>query len=377
MKKININIFFVLITAILISLFFVNPSLAQVKISTKEDVSFKAKVIEVVEEQSKTSESGREIIQQRLKLKGLEEPFLNKEIIFNGLDNLEVLNSKVYSEGDKVLMIASYGYEGEEFFYILDYVRSTSLWYLLGIFLLLLIVVGRFRGFRSVISLALSFVVIISFIIPQILQGSNPLFVTIIGSIFILLLVIYLTEGFKAKSHLAVLSIFVSLLVTIFLSAAFVSLSKLSGAASEEVLFLFNFQDSVINLKGLLLAGIIIGALGALDDIVISQISTCEELSKANSNLSYKELFKRTYNVGVSHIASMTNTLFLAYAGASLPLLILFASGQSVFSSWQQTINTELVATEIIRTLAGSIGIILSVPVATALAAWHYSKKNR
>ncbi|MCF7819950.1 MAG: YibE/F family protein [Candidatus Pacebacteria bacterium] len=372
--KIKLKRLIYLVLISFLSLSIVSPLQAETE---NQDISFKAKVLEVVEEDRKTLAGGREVIQQKLKLKGLEEPFLNEEIIFNGIGDLDVLNTKVYKEGDKLLMVVSYGPEGEEFFYVLDYVRSNSLWYLAIIFLFLLVIIGRFRGFRSFLSLALSFLVITNFIIPQILKGSNPLLITIIGSIFILLVVIYLTEGFKAKSHLAVTSILASLLFAIFISALFVNLAKLTGAASEEVLFLFNFQDTVINLKGLLLAGIIIGALGALDDIVISQIATCEELAKANKDLSYKELFTRTYNVGISHIASMTNTLFLAYAGASLPLLILFVSGQTVLGNWQQVINTELVATEIVRTLAGSIGIVLSVPIATALAAWYYSKKNK
>lgn len=356
---------------------FVSFTKAEENLEDREDLSFKAIVLEVLEQEEKTLDSGREITQQKLKLQGLEEPFLDKEIIFNGINNLDVLNTKLYKKGDKLFMVSSIGPSGEEIFYILDYVRTSSLWSLLIIFIVLLVIIGRFTGFRSFLSLALSFLVIVKFIIPQILHGSSPLLITIIGSIIILLIVIYLTEGFKPRSHLAVASIFSSLIITVFLSTLFVNLAKLSGAASEDVLFLFNFQGEMINLKGLLLAGIIIGTLGALDDIVISQIATCREIAKANRSLSYKELFKRTYKVGISHIASMTNTLFLAYAGVSLPLLILFASGQGVLSSWQQAINTELVATEIIRTLTGSIGIIMSVPIATALAAWYYSKKNK
>ncbi|MFH1661739.1 MAG: YibE/F family protein [Candidatus Falkowbacteria bacterium] len=161
------------------------------------------------------------------------------------------------------------------------------------------------------------------------------------------------------------------------MSYAFVSLAKLTGAASEEVLFLLNIPGAQINLQGLLLAGIIIGSLGVLDDVVISQVSTTEQISHANHSLSKAEVFKKSYKVGVSHIASMTNTLFMAYAGASLPILILFVSGESAFANWGQAVNTELIAQEIIRTLAGSIGLIMSVPIATFLASWKFGGKSK
>ena len=156
----------------------------------------------------------------------------------------------------------------------------------------------------------------------------------------------------------------------------FICLSKLTGITSEEVSYLATIGATTVNFKGLVLAGIIIGALGVLDDVVISQITTVEQLAGADNNISKRELFKRAYKVGVSHISSMTNTLFLAYAGASLPLLILFVSGQSVFTGWLQVINNEAIATEIVRTIVGSIGLILSVPIATYLAVNAFSKKH-
>jgi uncharacterized membrane protein len=131
-----------------------------------------------------------------------------------------------------------------------------------------------------------------------------------------------------------------------------------------------------INFQGLLLAGIIIGFLGVLDDVVISQVAAVEQLSKTDNSLNRKGLFGRAYQIGVSHVSSMANTLFLAYAGVSLPLLILFISGQSAFTGWGQIINNEMVATEIVRTLAGSIGLILAVPISTFIAAWWYGRNK-
>ena len=340
----------------------------------RKDEIFKAKVIEIVAQKQKISPEGKINLQQDLKLVGLEGKFKNKEIKFNGIGELDVLNKQIYQIGDKVIMAASYDADNKATYYIVDYARIGKLWFLAGLFLFTLLVVGRIKGLRSAIALGLTFIIIIKYIIPQILSGANPLFVTLLGSFLILLAIIYTTEGFCPRSHIAIISILISLCITILLAQFFVSLTRLTGAANEEILFLFNIKGAAINLRGLLLAGIIIGTLGVLDDVVISQTATAEEIAKTDAYLNAKEIFKKTYNVGVSHIASMTNTLFLAYAGMSLPLLILFVSGQSAFASWPQALNTELIATEIVRALGGSIGLILSVPITTLIAARWFSK---
>ncbi len=357
---------------------FILPLSCLAQTAVNQDKIFKAEVIDIIQEEKTALPDGSKITRQHLKLKGLEGEFENREIEFNGLGDIEVLNQKVYQEGDRVLVAASFtGEDSEPHFYIMDYVRTDKLWLLTALFLAVLLLVGRGKGLRSLIALALTFVIIIKYIIPQILAGANPLLVTVLGSLAILIIIIYLTEGFKSHSHLSVASIFVSLLLTIILSFVFVNLAKLTGGGSDEALFLLNIEGLQINLQGLLLAGIIIGALGVLDDVVISQVVATKEIHTANPNLPLKQLFQKSYRVGTSHIASMTNTLFLAYAGVSLPLLILFASGNTAFSSWQQAVNTELIATEIVRTLAGSIGLILSVPLATLISAWWFTKKNQ
>jgi uncharacterized membrane protein len=285
-----------------------------------------------------------------------------------------VVKSNKYKSGDKVLVAATPDDQGNTHYYITDFVRSSALYWLAGLFVLAILAVGRGKGLRSLVSLALTFAVIVGFIIPQILSGSNPVLITVIGSAVILLMIIYITEGINKKSHIAVASIFISLVFSVFLSYFFVEAAKLSGLGSEDAFSLVNIGGQAVNFKGLLLAGIIIGLLGVLDDVVISQVSTVEEIKKAKPEASPKELFRKSYRVGVSHISSMTNTLFLAYAGASITLLILFASGESAFSSWTQIINNEQIATEIVRTLAGSIGLIFSVPIATFLAVKAFSR---
>ena len=344
--------------------------------STDVDKTFKAKVVEVTAEQAVSLPDGTSGTQQDLKLSGLEGLFKNKEILIKGIGDQEANSNNTYLAGDEVLVTASKDEQGNDKYYITDYVRTRSLLWLFLIFVVSLLVIGRWKGLRSIISLVLTFWVMIKYIVPQILDGADPIIVTIIGSLAILVAIIYLTEGLNMNANICVASIFISLVLTVILSWFFVHLARLSGMGNEEASFIMNLGAAKLNLQGILLAGIIIGTLGVLDDVVISQVVSVSELDQANASLTRKEIFKKANNVGVAHISSMTNTLFLAYAGASLPLMILFVSGQSAFASWDIAINNELLATEIVRSLAGSIGLVLAVPISTILAViWVKRKK--
>jgi len=345
-------------------------------VEQKNDIVFKAEVIEIIKEETTTLSDNTLARQQNIKLRGLEDEFKGAEVFFYGIGGFDTIKKNIYHVGDKVQVLQSINDKNEKQYFIVDYVRGGSLLWLFVIFLISLFIVGGWKGFRSVIALLGTFLVIVEYLIPQILAGANPILTTLLGSFVILLLIIYITEGFKNKSHIAVISILLSLLLTISLSWTFVWLAKLSGLSSEESGFLIGIGQSAINFQGLLLAGIIVGTLGVLDDVVISQIATVEQLISANKFLTGKEIFKKAYEVGVSHISSMTNTLFLAYAGASMPLLVLFGSGKSAFSTWEQLIENEQIATEIVRTLSGTIGLILAVPISTALAVWWFKYKK-
>lgn len=355
---------------------FVFGKMSYAKEPEKIDQVFKARVIGVMEQVKTDLPDGGSTEQQKIKLKGLEGEMNGVEFIFNGIGAYDVVGKNLYQKGDTVLAVKSVDDKGNKNFYITDFVRTNALVYLLTLFLLVILSIGRMKGFRSLLSLSFSFLMIVKFIIPQILNGTNPILVTIFGSLSILLVMVYLTEGFKKSSHIAIISIFLSLVLTVFISWLFVTLTKLSGVSSEEISFLAIIGKEAVDFKGLLIAGIIIGALGVLDDVVMSQIAIVEELLKIDAYQQKRTLFKRAYNVGITHISSMSNTLFLAYAGASLPLLFLFLSGNSAFSSFGQIVNNEAIATEIVRTLAGSIGLILSVPIATGLAVWLLPKKG-
>lgn len=254
---------------------------------------------------------------------------------------------------------------------ITDYVRRPSLYLLISIFLILATVIAGKWGINSIIGMSYSFYVIFKFILPLIIKGYNPVVVAIIGSIFIIPVTFGLSHGINRKTINAMVGTIISMIIVGILSVIFVNIAKLTGFSAEEASFLQYQLGGLINMKGILLAGIIISTLGVMDDITVSQSSIVEELRLANPKLSKKELFIRSMRVGKDHISSMVNTLVLVYAGASLPLLLLFVNNPHPFS---EIINYEIIADEIVRTMVGSIGLILAVPITTYIAV-QTSKK--
>ncbi len=339
------------------------------------DVSvFKAEVIEILEQVEDTADDGTIFIRQKLKLRGLEKEWKNKEIIYDN-SNYDLLSASKYKVGSKVLVNYSPSEGGEDNFYIVDYVRQNSLYWLILIFALVVVLVGRLKGLRALVVLFLTFLIILKFIVPQILVGGDPLLIAIIGSLFILLLSIYITEGLNRASTISIIAILIALIITGLLSILFTEMAKLNGFVSEDVMFLVGMTGSVINVKGLFLAGIIIGSLGVLDDIVIAQVSLVKELKASTLRLTNGEIYKKSMKVGISHLSSMVNTLFLAYAGVALPLFILFSLRASEVLGQGQILNNEMIATEIVRALVGSIGLVLAVPLSTFLATRFLKKK--
>jgi uncharacterized membrane protein len=249
--------------------------------------------------------------------------------------------------------------------YFADFVRTNQLLWLAAIFAATILVISRWKGLRSLISMAFSLMVIISYIIPHILAGEDPLQVSIIGSILLLAVTLYLTYGWNLKTHAAVLSMVFVLLITGTLAGLSVFFTRLTGSGDENALFLMQMLNTQINLRGLLLGGMIIGALGVLDDLVTTQASAVFELHQANQSLGFSELFRSAMRIGQDHVAATVNTLVLAYAGASLPLLLMFSLGRGDYG---YLVNFEFVAEEIVRTLVGSLGLVTAVPLTTAIA---------
>lgn len=248
---------------------------------------------------------------------------------------------------------------------VTDVNRKFPLILLAGIFALAVVLVGRMRGVMALVALALSFAVLTLFILPAILQGSNPLLVAVVGAGAIMLIALYICHGPTARTSVAVIGTLISLLLIGLLGSLFIGWASLSGNTDDNTGLIHGLYPH-IDMSGLLLAGVIIGSLGVLDDVTVTQTSAVWELRQANPTMSAKQLYRAGIRIGRDHIASVVNTLVLAYAGAALPLLLLFTVAQSSVGT---VANSELVAEEIVRTLVGSIGLVASVPVTTALAA--------
>jgi uncharacterized membrane protein len=267
--------------------------------------------------------------------------------------------------GDEIFVSLGKGPDGLlEAFYV-DFVREQALWALAGVFALSILVMGRWKGLRSLLALVFSLGMIVGYVIPHILAGEDPVAVSLIGSGILLGVSLYLTYGWTLKTHASVLSMVLVLAITGTLAALFVSLARLNGYGSEDALFLMQMGQFEINLRGLLLGGMIIGALGVLDDLVTTQASAVFELHHTDESLGFRALFEKAMRIGQDHVAATVNTLVLAYAGASLPTLLMFTLGRGNYGF---LLNAEMIAEEIVRTLVGSLGLMAAVPLTTAIA---------
>jgi uncharacterized membrane protein len=267
--------------------------------------------------------------------------------------------------GDRVLLAYDEAaQEGFRYRYF-DRDRSSLLLWLALMFAVAVVVLGRLRGLAALAGLGASFVVILRFILPAILDGQDPLAVAIVGSAAIAFLALYLAHGFTTMTTVALLGTLGALGVTAALAGIFVGLADVTGFATEEALVV-EIGTARIDLRGIVLGGVVIGALGAIDDMTVTQASAVWELREADPRMSRRSLLRAGLRIGRDHVASTVNTLALAYAGASMPvLLLLVLSGQSV----EAVTSGEVIATEIVRTLVGSLGLVAAVPLSTWLAS--------
>jgi len=268
------------------------------------------------------------------------------------------------AEGDVVFLAivefddgtVQYQYAGQD--------RSALLVVSTLVFAAAVIGLGRIRGVAALVGLALSIALLLWFILPAIVGGADAVLVALVGGGAIAMVSLYLAHGYNPLTHVAALGAFSALALTTALSWLVVEVAGFSGLVSEESFFLLAIPD--LDLNGLLLAGIVLGAIGALDDVTVTQASAVWEVHGANPAMSSSDLFESGLRVGRDHIVSTVNTLLLAYAGASLPLLLFFTLSHQ---SLGFIASSEVVALEIVRTLVGSIGLVAAVPVTTWLSA--------
>lgn len=270
-----------------------------------------------------------------------------------------------FAVGDRVLLDRTTDAEGELRYFITDFQRLPTLSWLLALFVVTVLAISGWHGLRALLGLGLSLAIVVLFVVPAIIAGTSPPLVALVGAMAIMLVTLYLTHGVNEMTTSAIVGTGGALVLTVTLGTFFVERSKITGFASDDAVFA-RFAVEGLDLQGLVLAGLIIAALGVLDDVTVSQASTVFALHDTDRGLGFPELFKRAMKVGRDHIASVINTLFLAYTGASIALLLLFyAGGVPVL----EIINSEVLAEEIIKTVVGSLGLIAAVPLTTALAA--------
>lgn len=255
--------------------------------------------------------------------------------------------------------------EGEETFQALERDRLPVILGLVAVFVLVIVAFGGMQGVRSIVSLAGSFFVILYLLLPGILKGAPPVLTSVLVAGIVLVLALYSTHGWRRTTHAAFLGTIGTVTLTGLLATAAVRLAALTGFSSDEAVYLNSTLGGTLDARGLLLGGIIIGILGILDDIAVTQASVVAELKSAAARLPNREIYRRALRVGKEHVGALVNTLALAYTGSALPLLLLFVSDRTPALV---ALNGELVATELVRTIVGSFGLVMAVPITTALA---------
>ncbi len=349
---------------LLISLFLVFPSLTFAQSNVSENEFHRGIVVEARDSVAEEV-FGEKNLAQELRVK-LDD---GRVVAIPAGQYQIVVESQLLSVGDKVILASSHGKN----FRILELNRTRNLWIIIGIFLVLVVLIAGKQGFTGIIGLLISLIAIAGILIPQVLAGKNPLFVSLIVCAAITGISIWVSHGWKARTHLAVTSTFLTLLIAFGLAWISINITSLHGLGSENSYFL---QVAIpgVNLSGLLLGAILLGTVGILDDVTTTQCATIDELSQVNQGLSWKKLFSHGMSVGREHVASMINTLALAYVAAALPMFLLIALDTE--RPWWVVFNSEFFAEEIVRTMLGSGALVLAVPIATLFSALFFARKK-
>jgi uncharacterized membrane protein len=280
-----------------------------------------------------------------------------------------------FEVGDQVIITRQETFDGDFNYFILDHYRLPQIGIIALIFFVVVVALTGLRGISAILGLGFSIIIIVGYLIPSILTQGNILFTTFVTGLSILGVSIYLAHGFSKRSSVALLGAIGTICLSTIFAVIAVQFSKLTGLSSEDAFQLqFSGIQNDFNFTGLLLAGIVIGTLGVLDDICTSQAATVQEISKANPNFTTKELFTRGMSVGQEHIISLVNTIALAYVSVALPLLLLFAIYDN--NPLWVTLNREVISEELIRTIVGSMSLLLAVPITSILAARYLRVKS-
>ena len=327
-----------------------------------------------IQEEGYTTVGKQEQIYQIVEIEIMEGEFKHSHMFLEFGKNQVMPEEYILKPGNEILVTVGISpLDNTSSAFFIDFVRGKALVWIFLLFAVITFIIGSWTGLRSLMGIVIGMGAIVLFIIPQIANGANPVVTSIIGSAVFLTVSLYLVYGWRAMTHSAVISMMLSLILTGGISIFVVKLARLTGFGNENMMFLIQQSENPIDMRGILLAGIIIGSLGVLDDLVVGQSSAVFQLSEANADLNFQDLFQRAMTIGRDHAAASVNTLVLAYAGESLPMLLLF---HVTNVNLGMAVNVSFIAEEIVRALAGTIGLFLSIPISTAMACLWVLRKT-
>lgn len=371
MKRLFATLFFGLMLSLLVGVPAAHAQESNATAPTIKNEYVRGKVVQILEDTELNIEGFRQPY-QKVKVEIVDGADRGQTFVHDFQLPLNHSDREKLHEGEEVVVVKVTS-EGEAEFYIAEKYRLPAVLWVFASFFLLTIAFGGWKGFTSILGLGFSLLILAEFMIPRIAAGANPVFISLVTGLAILCVSLYLAHGFQKRTTVALVGTAITLILAAVASILVVKLTKVFGLGSEEAFTLLQGQLRNINFQGLYLAGVIIGCLGVLDDITTAQAATVDEIHRANTALPVAELYKRGLSVGKEHIASLVNTLALAYVGASLPILLIFT--KTDFPLWV-IFNGEFLVEEIVRTLVGSAALVLAVPITTYLAAMVFGKET-
>lgn len=348
------------------------PTYAAISPVAPADTHHRARVTEILEEGVRDT-NGMSVPYQTVLVRFTGGALSGREVTVQHGSVFTIRKDQFVRPGQYVVVLQTTDEEGAPAFQIIDTYRLDTLLPFLAVFIVLVLLLSRWRGLGAIAGMAISLLVIAGFIVPQILAGGDPLLISITGGIIIMITTIYLAHGFSVQTTLALIATSITLILTGLMSVWLVNVLNLSGLGSEDAYSLKLSQFGNINFRGLLMGGILIGALGVLDDVTTGLAAAVFELHRTDPKLTLGKLMRSGMRIGQEHVSSLVNTLVLAYAGVSLPLFIILITNPNGYPLWS-ILNSEMMMEEIIRTLAGSFGLLFAVPLTTYLTAWYLTR---
>lgn len=333
---------------------------------------YRGRVLSVIESEEKQHEYFT-LVEQEVVVRLTSGPFRGEIItIINSYFAGDPVYDFLITEGQEVIVV-TIGEEGSfEQAYVQDMARDRGVYYLVGVFILALLLVGKMKGLKTIITLAVTILLIFKFLLPLLLEGYSPILLAITTACLAITFTLLVIGGWNMKSIVAIIGTITGVLIAGIMAYWAGSIANLTGFGTHEAQMLY-FMDQTIDFRGLLFAGIIIGSLGAIIDIGMSISSAAAEIKQACPDIDFRELTIGALNVGRDVMGTMANTLILAYVGAATPMLLLVMGYQI---DWLKVINMDLIATEFVRGVAGSIGLVAAVPVTAVLAGYLMTRKS-